>query len=109
RQDREHPGAYGLGGAYTQDPPQQAAGSLRAFDAATGIERWGYSQGGPMVAGITTTATGLVFTGTPTGDLVAFDGKTGRQLYNFYTGGAVAGGGGPYKAAGEEKGVLWCG
>jgi PQQ-dependent dehydrogenase (methanol/ethanol family) len=101
RQDPEHPGAYGLGGAYTQDPPQQATGSLRAFDAATGIERWVYSAG-PMVAGITATATGLVFTGSPAGDLLAFDGKTGRQLYNFYTGGAVAGGVATYMVAGKQ-------
>jgi len=102
QQDPEHPGAYGLGGAYTQDPPQQATGSLRAFDAASGIERWAYSRGGPMVAGITTTAAGLVFTGTPGGDLLAFDGKTGRQLYDFYTGGAVAGGVATYMVAGKQ-------
>jgi alcohol dehydrogenase (cytochrome c) len=102
RQDAEHPGAYALGGAYTQDPPQQATGSLRALDAATGVERWAYSGGGPMVAGITTTATGLVFTGSPAGDLLAFDGKTGRQLYDFYTGGAVAGGVTTYMVAGKQ-------
>jgi alcohol dehydrogenase (cytochrome c) len=101
RQDAEHPGAYGLGGAYTQDPPQQATGSLRAFDAATGLERWVYT-GGPMVAGITTTATGLVFTGSPAGDLLAFDSKTGRQLYSFYTGGALAGGVATYMVAGKQ-------
>ena len=55
-----------------------------------------------MVAGVTTTATGLVFTGTPTGDLLAFDGKNGRQLYSFYTGGAVAGGVATYMAAGKQ-------
>jgi len=102
RQDPQHPGAYGLGGAYIQDPPQQASGSLRAFDAATGVERWVYSGGGPMVAGITATATGLVFTGSPAGDLLAFDGKTGRQLYHFYTGGAVAGGISTYMVAGKQ-------
>jgi alcohol dehydrogenase (cytochrome c) len=55
-----------------------------------------------MVAGITTTATGLVFTGSPAGDLLAFDGKTGRQLYDFYTGGAVAGGVTTYMVAGKQ-------
>lgn len=102
RQDADHPGAYGLGGVYIQDSPKQATGSLRAFDAATGAERWVYSDGGPMVAGITTTATGLVFTGSPVGDLLAFDAKTGQQLYKFYTGGAVAGGVSTYIVAGRQ-------
>jgi alcohol dehydrogenase (cytochrome c) len=102
RQDPDHPGAFGLGGQYIQDPPKQATGSLRAFDAATGSERWAYSDGGPMVAGITTTAAGLVFTGSPAGDLLAFDAKTGRQLYKFYTGGAVAAGVSTYMVAGRQ-------
>jgi alcohol dehydrogenase (cytochrome c) len=102
RQDPEHPGAYGLGGVYIQDPPKQATGSLRALDATTGVERWAYSDGGPMVAGIATTATGLVFTGSPMGDLLAFDASTGRQLYSFYTGGAVAGGVSTYMVAGKQ-------
>ena len=55
-----------------------------------------------MVAGITATAAGLVFTGTPAGDLLAFEGRTGRQLYGFYTGGAVAGGVATYMVAGKQ-------
>jgi len=102
RQDADHPGAYGLGGVYIQDSPKQATGSLRAFDAANGGERWVYSDGGPMVGAITTTATGLVFTGSAVGDLLAFDAKTGQQLYKFYTGGAVAGGVSTYMVAGRQ-------
>ena len=55
-----------------------------------------------MVGGITTTATGLVFTGSAVGDLLAFDAKTGQQLYKFYTGGAVAGGVSTYMVAGRQ-------
>jgi alcohol dehydrogenase (cytochrome c) len=45
-----------------------------------------------MLAGLTTTASGLLLTGTGGGQMLVFDAKTGRQLYSFYTGGAIAGG-----------------
>ena len=75
-----------------QDPIDQARGSLRAIDAADGRPRWTYSADVPMLAGLTTTASGLLLTGTGGGQMLVFDAKTGRQLYSFYTGGAIAGG-----------------
>jgi alcohol dehydrogenase (cytochrome c) len=45
-----------------------------------------------MLAGLTPTASGLLLTGTGSGQMLIFDSKTGRQLYSFYTGGAIAGG-----------------
>jgi alcohol dehydrogenase (cytochrome c) len=80
------------GGVPVFDPPEQAKGSLRAFDAATGAEIWDYQAAAPMLAGITPTASGLLFTGSGDGDLLVFDSKTGRKLYSFYTGGPIAGG-----------------
>jgi alcohol dehydrogenase (cytochrome c) len=75
-----------------QDPIDQARGSLRAIDAADGRPRWTYSADVPMLAGLTTTASGLLLTGTGGGQMLVFHAKTGRQLYSFYTGGAIAGG-----------------
>lgn len=80
------------GGVPALDPADQARGWLRAFDAVTGDERWHYHADGPMLAGLTPTASGLLFTGTGTGEFLAFDARTGRPLYRFNTGGAVAGG-----------------
>jgi glucose dehydrogenase len=80
------------GGLPVFDPPDQAKGSLRAFDSVTGAEKWVYQADAPMLAGITPTATGLLMTGSGDGAFLIFDAKTGRQLYRFYTGGAVAGG-----------------
>lgn len=80
------------GGIPVLDPPDKARGWLRAFDAVTGEERWHYQADCPMLAGLTPTASGLLLTGTGNGEFLAFEAKTGRQLYSFNTGGAVAGG-----------------
>lgn len=90
------------GGTGTTDPPSEARGWLRAFDAATGEQRWSYEAGTPMLAGITTTATGVLLTGTAQGDFLAFDARTGRKLYGFYTGGSIAAGPSIYLAGGRE-------
>jgi alcohol dehydrogenase (cytochrome c) len=80
------------GASAVQDPADQARGSLRAFDAADGKPRWTYSADAPMLAALTPTASGLLLTGTGGGQMLVFDSKSGRQLYSFYTGGAIAGG-----------------
>lgn len=85
---RENP----QGGSGIADPPSQARGWLRAFDGASGKERWSYEAGTPMLAGITTTAGGLLLTGSGDGDFLVFDAESGRKLYTFYTGGSVGGG-----------------
>ena len=74
------------------DPIDDAKGWLRAFDSATGQPKWVYEADTPMLAGITPTAGGLVFTGTLNGEFLAFDAESGKILYRFNTGGAIAGG-----------------
>jgi PQQ-dependent dehydrogenase (methanol/ethanol family) len=80
------------GVSVVMDASDKARGWLRAFDAATGEERWHYEADSPMLAGLTPTASGLLLTGTGAGDFLAFEAKTGRKLYSFHTGGSVAGG-----------------
>jgi alcohol dehydrogenase (cytochrome c) len=45
-----------------------------------------------MLAAVTTTAAGLVFTGELEGDFLALDAADGRVLYRFNTGGRLNGG-----------------
>jgi alcohol dehydrogenase (cytochrome c) len=90
------------GGRALMDPADQARGSLRAFDAASGRPRWSYSSDTPMLAGLTATASGLLLTGSVGGEMLAFDSKTGRRLYSFYTGGAIAGGISTYSVANKQ-------
>jgi alcohol dehydrogenase (cytochrome c) len=69
-----------------------------------------------MVAAVTTTAGGVVLTGENTGDFLAFDAVTGRELYRFNTGGGMGGGiisyavkGRQYIAATSGRSGFWFG
>jgi alcohol dehydrogenase (cytochrome c) len=91
-----------MGGVYATDAADQAKGWLTAVDAAGGATRWRYRSAKPMVAGVTATAGGLVFTGELTGDLIALDAETGRELYRFYTGSGILGGVVTYAVNGRQ-------
>ena len=105
-----------MGGTDTMDPVEDAHGLLTAIDAGSGAVRWQYRSGKPMVAGVTTTAGGLVLTGENTGDFVAFDADDGRVLYRFNVGGAMTAGVVTYAVEGRQyvgvasgKGSFWFG
>jgi outer membrane protein assembly factor BamB len=55
-----------------------------------------------MVAGLLPTASGLVFTGDLAGNLLAFDGATGKSLFKVKAGGPVGGGVIAYSLGGQE-------
>ena len=61
---------------------------MRALDAATGEIRWSQPMPGPAKtwAGTASTAGGVVFAGDDDGNLVAYDAKTGKDLWHFQTG-----------------------
>ena len=77
-------------------------GWTRGFDAVTGAQKWVRHVDGPMVSGVTPTAGGLVFTGTPSGLFWALDAVTGDVLYAFNTGGAIGGGISSYAVGGRQ-------
>ena len=76
--------AYWGGEVNVKDHPQ--AGSVKAFDPATGRQVWSWTAPHPMVSSLLTTAGGLVFAGEPSGLIHAFDAKTGDVLWTFNTG-----------------------
>src|SRR5262249_27974380 len=94
--DKDEPpfvaGSGYMGGSFTLDPVASGRGWLNAVDAATGKIRWRYASKAPMLGAVTATSTGLLLTGEVSGDLLALDATSGRVLYRFPTGGAVAGG-----------------
>jgi glucose dehydrogenase len=55
-----------------------------------------------MIAALTPTAGGLVFTGDLNGEFLALDAKTGDALYRYDTKGAMAGGIVTYRAGGKQ-------
>jgi PQQ-dependent dehydrogenase (methanol/ethanol family) len=85
-------GMHYYGGAVASDPREKAKGWLTAFDASTGKERWKYASPTPLVAGVTATSGGVLFTGDLNNDFLALDAATGDVLYRFNTGGSIGGG-----------------
>lgn len=66
-------------------------GLLSAIDVATGKIKWRYKDAKPMMAGVATTAGGVLFTSNQQGQALAFDQATGEKLWSFRMGGAGRG------------------
>ena len=94
--------AHYYGGAVTPDPREQARGWLQAIDATTGTMRWRQQWPTPLVAGITVTSGGMLFTGDLNNDFLAIDASNGKTLYHFNTGGTIGGGVISYQLAGKQ-------
>jgi alcohol dehydrogenase (cytochrome c) len=94
----------GYGGGRVSHPGDgtTTAGWIKGFDAETGKEIWGYKWPTPVNSGMTTTAGGILFAGDRAGHFLAIDQKTGKVLYQFMTGGSVAGGISSYAVDGKQ-------
>jgi alcohol dehydrogenase (cytochrome c) len=84
------PGRSAFGGVVRIDR-DKAYGALRAIDAVTGERRWEFRFPSPTMAGVMSTASGLVFAGDNEGNFMAFDGKSGKNLWRYSTGTPVWG------------------
>jgi PQQ-dependent dehydrogenase (methanol/ethanol family) len=93
--DPEHP--FGV-----LDPIERSRGWITAVDAESGEVRWKVAMPKPMVAGITATAGGLVFTGDLDGNVLAYDAARGKELWRSATGKAIGGGVITYQANGRQ-------
>jgi alcohol dehydrogenase (cytochrome c) len=74
------------------DPKEKWKGYVTALNADDGSVKWKYQSPTPMVAGITSTAGGLVFTGDLNGTVMAFNAADGTQLWKADTRMPVGGG-----------------
>ena len=83
-------GESSFGGVVKRDP-DKASGALRAIDAATGERRWEFAYPAPSMAGVLSTASGLVFAGDNEGNFMAFAAKTGANLWHYQTGAPIWG------------------
>lgn len=78
----------GGGGRYTQ-PMDAFHSSIRAIDPATAEIEWEFPIMPRSSAGITTTAGGIVFTGSADGYFFALDAATGEELWHISLGARV--------------------
>lgn len=86
-----------------QGPSSEAKGWITAFDADTGAVRWKFAAPAPVVAGVTPTAGGLVFTADLTGHFRAFDAESGVVLFELDSGQSIGGGIVSYAAGGRQR------
>ncbi len=70
----------------TQGKADGARGSLQAWDPVAQKQVWEVPLSEPWNPGTLTTAGNLVFQGTATGDLVAYNAQTGNELWRFPAG-----------------------
>jgi alcohol dehydrogenase (cytochrome c) len=60
-------------------------GALRAIDPSTGTRKWEVRYTAPSLAGVMSTASGLVFAGDNEGNFIAVDARSGKPLWHYPT------------------------
>ena len=84
------PGRPSFGGVVWIDR-DQGYGALRAIDVKTGERQWEFRYPSATMAGVMTTASGLVFAGDHEGNFMAFEASSGRNLWHYQTGSRIWG------------------
>ena len=77
------------GGATSRPRDQKNFGALRAIDPATATMKWEFRYPTTSASGVLTTASGLVFAGDGDGNIMAFDSRTGKNLWHYQLGFAM--------------------
>jgi alcohol dehydrogenase (cytochrome c) len=87
------------------------AATLEAIDYQTGKIRWSHDSPGKGMngSGILSTAGGLLFTGDPSGNLIAWDPQNGRVLWHFHLDSGVSNGPMTYDLEGRQYVVVGAG
>ena len=99
-EDEYKPGDPFRGGAVTRLNEVQHA-ALRAIDVATGERRWEFPYTAQSWAGVLSTASGLLFAGS-SGNVMAFDARSGKNLWHYQTGSALYAGATTYMLDGRQ-------
>ena len=94
------------GGAQRNQSDLRCAARYRSV---TGERRWEFRYASPTSAGVPSTASGLVFAGDSEGNFMAFDGRTGKDLWHYQMGGPVFASANTYMLDGRQYLVLGSG
>jgi alcohol dehydrogenase (cytochrome c) len=84
------------------DPPEQAKGWVTAYDSETGTVKWKFASPKPILAAVTPTGGGLLFTADMGGTIYAFNATNGNVLWQLPTGQSIGGGIVTYNAGGRQ-------
>jgi alcohol dehydrogenase (cytochrome c) len=84
------PGRISNSGTVQRDV-ERSYGVLRAIDPTTVERKWEFKYPTPTMAGVMSTASGVVFAGDNEGNFMAFDARTGKNLWFYPTGSAIWG------------------
>jgi len=77
------------GGGQSRPREQKNFGALRAIDPVTGQLKWEFRYTSVSASGVLSTASGLVFAGDGDGNIMAFDSRTGKNLWHYQLGVAM--------------------
>ena len=80
------PGEQYESGGTIKPKDQKNFGALRAIDPVTATLKWEFRYTSPSGAGVLTTASGLVFAGDGEGNIMAFESRTGKNLWHYQLG-----------------------
>lgn len=84
-------GVFYFGAEFSWDWPEGDRGYLRAIDPMTGEMKWQSGSAIPRFAGVLSTGGDVLFTGSQSGELEAFNAETGEKLYEFNVGTGIIG------------------
>jgi len=80
------PGEQYTGGGQIRPADQKNFGALRAIDPLTGQIKWEFRYTSVSASGVLSTASGVVFAGDGDGNIMAFDSRTGKNLWHYQLG-----------------------
>jgi alcohol dehydrogenase (cytochrome c) len=90
------------GPAINRRRPEEGTGAILALDPSTGTKKWEYAMSDVVDAGVLTTASDLVFSGSREGYVFALDARSGALLWKANVGGAAANGPMTYAVGGRQ-------
>jgi alcohol dehydrogenase (cytochrome c) len=80
------PGEQWESGGTQRPRDQKNFGALRAIDPVTAERKWEFRYTSVSASGVLTTASGLVFAGDGDGNVMAFESRTGKNLWHYLLG-----------------------
>jgi alcohol dehydrogenase (cytochrome c) len=80
------PGEQYEAGGQQRPRDQKVFGALRAIDPVTATVKWEFRYTSLSGSGVLSTASGLVFSGDGDGNLMAFDSRSGKNLWHYQLG-----------------------